>query len=159
MFANRQIFLNIVKGTRPAAESRRNGKALKIARDDVAGCMRADIQGAGVYFLFCGNGEDGDEGRRARARFPAGSSPALATCANRTTECITSDNKKMVIIETATNGVDSLGGPRSVAATYDGRDRARPSLMQIKPFNCRSNKRLNAGISSTTERVGEMIGC
>jgi len=32
-----------------------------------------------------------------------------------------------------------LGGPRSVAATYDGRDRARPSLMQIKSFNCRSN--------------------
>lgn len=39
-----------------------NGKALKIARDDVAGCTRTDIQGAGVYFLFCGNGEDGDEG-------------------------------------------------------------------------------------------------
>ena len=43
-------------------------------------------------------------------------------------------------IETAANGVDSLGGPRSVAAAYDGRDRARPSLMQIKPLNCRSNK-------------------
>ena len=39
-----------------------NGKALKIAREDVAGCARADIQGAGVYFLFCGNGEDGDDG-------------------------------------------------------------------------------------------------
>jgi len=47
-------------------------------------------------------------------------------------------------METATNGVDPLGGPRSVAATYDGRDRARPSLMQIKPFNfyCRSNRSL-----------------
>ena len=54
-----------------------------------------------------------------------------------------SDKDKIAVadaaMETATNGVDSLGGPRSVAATYDGRDRARPSLMQIKPFNCRSN--------------------
>jgi len=50
-----------------------------------------------------------------------------------------SDKDKIAVadaaIETATNGVDSLG-----AATYDGRDRARPSLMQIKSFNCRSNK-------------------
>ena len=43
-------------------------------------------------------------------------------------------------IETATNKVDSLGGQRSVAIAYDGRVRVRPSLMQIKTFNFRSNK-------------------
>ncbi len=52
-------------------------------------------------------------------------------------------------IETATNGVDSLGGPRSVAATYEGRDRARPSLMQIKPFNCRSNRRAHSAAADS----------
>ena len=43
-------------------------------------------------------------------------------------------------IETATNGVDSLGGPAAVPASSGGRDRARPSLVQTKPFNCRSNR-------------------
>ena len=43
-------------------------------------------------------------------------------------------------IETAANDIDSLGSPLSVAAAYYGRDRARPSRMQIKPLNCRSNK-------------------
>jgi len=59
---------------------------------------------------------------------------------NKNVSDIIGADQTVAAIETATNGVDSLGGPRSVAATYDGRDRARPSLMQLKPFNCRSNR-------------------
>ena len=49
-------------GTAVAELSNWNGKAIRIARGEVAGCTRDDIQSAGVYFLFCGNGEDGDGG-------------------------------------------------------------------------------------------------
>ncbi len=82
---------------------------------------------------------------------PVATRPLVFYNSSAQAQCYTHDGNKNVsdligadqtvaAIETATNGVDSLGGPRSVAATYDGRDRARPSLMQIKPFNCRSNR-------------------
>lgn len=35
-----------------------NGKAIKIPRIEVADCKRDDINGAGVYFLFCKEEDD-----------------------------------------------------------------------------------------------------
>ena len=37
-----------------------DGKAIKIPRIEVISCKRKDIQGAGVYFLFCKNKDDDD---------------------------------------------------------------------------------------------------
>ena len=37
-----------------------NGKAIKIPRIEVADCKRDDINGAGVYFLFCKEEDDTD---------------------------------------------------------------------------------------------------
>ena len=37
-----------------------NGKAIKLPRTEVADCQRDDIQGVGVYFLFCPEGDGAD---------------------------------------------------------------------------------------------------
>ena len=51
------IELFLVNGTADslttAELSNWNGKAIKIPRTEVAECEREDIQGVGVYFLFC----------------------------------------------------------------------------------------------------------
>lgn len=60
----KSIELFLVNGTADslitAELSNWNGKAIKIPRIEVADCKREDIQGAGVYFLFCKE-EDGSD--------------------------------------------------------------------------------------------------
>ena len=60
----RTIELFLVNGTPDslitAELSNWNGKAIKIPRNEVQGCTREDITGAGVYFLFCQE-EDGTD--------------------------------------------------------------------------------------------------
>ena len=60
-----KIELFLVNGTADslvtAEVSNWNGKAIKIPRIEVADCIREDIKGIGVYFLFCED-ESSDKG-------------------------------------------------------------------------------------------------
>lgn len=64
MAYGRAIELFLVNGTADgiitAEISNWNGKAIKLPRTEVTRCDRADIKGAGVYFLFCQE-ENGDD--------------------------------------------------------------------------------------------------
>lgn len=64
MAFGKTIELFLVNGTPEslvtAELSNWNGKAIKIPRNEVQGCTRDDIKGAGVYFLFCQE-EDGTD--------------------------------------------------------------------------------------------------
>lgn len=57
-----EIFLEdgTSEGVVTAELSNWNGKAIKIPRTHVANCMRADIQGVGIYFLFCADSQGND---------------------------------------------------------------------------------------------------
>lgn len=50
-----ELFLvdGTAEGLTTAELSNWNGKAIKIPRNEIAGCIREDITNAGVYFLFC----------------------------------------------------------------------------------------------------------
>ncbi len=60
----KSIELFLVNGTADslitAELSNWNGKAIKIPRTEVSGCNRDDINGAGVYFLFCKEDDGAD---------------------------------------------------------------------------------------------------
>lgn len=49
-----------VDGVVTAELSNWNGKAIKLPRTEVADCQRDDVQGVGVYFLFCPEGDGFD---------------------------------------------------------------------------------------------------
>lgn len=57
-----EIFLEdgTSEGVVTAELSNWNGKAIKIPRTHVANCTRADIQGVGIYFLFCADSQGND---------------------------------------------------------------------------------------------------
>lgn len=64
MSRGKSIELFLVNGTADslitAELSNWNGKAIKIPRIEISDCKRSDIEGAGVYFLFCKD-DDGSE--------------------------------------------------------------------------------------------------
>ena len=64
MSRGKSIELFLVNGTADslitAELSNWNGKAIKIPRLEISDCKRSDIEGAGVYFLFCKD-DDGFE--------------------------------------------------------------------------------------------------
>lgn len=64
MAHGKSIELFLVNGTADslitAELSNWNGKAIKIPRIEVASCDRADLKGAGVYFLFCKEDDESD---------------------------------------------------------------------------------------------------
>lgn len=49
-----------VDGVVTAELSNWNGKAIKLPRTEVTDCQRDDVQGVGVYFLFCPEGDGFD---------------------------------------------------------------------------------------------------
>lgn len=64
MVYGKAIELFLVNGTADslvtAELSNWNGKAIKIPRTEITGCNREDMEGAGVYFLFCQE-DDGND--------------------------------------------------------------------------------------------------